>query len=35
VLAPGRIADLLKSLIERQAAKSESAECRMLALQKG
>ena len=34
VLAPDRIADLLKSLIERQAAKSESADGRLLALQK-
>lgn len=34
VLAPDRIADLLKSLIERQAAKSESADHRLLALQK-
>ena len=34
VLAPDRIADLLKSLIERQAAKSESADDRLLALQK-
>lgn len=34
VLAPDRIADLLKSLIERQAAKSESADNRLLALQK-
>lgn len=33
-LAPDRIADLLKSLIERQAAKSESADHRLLALQK-
>lgn len=30
VLAPDRIADLLKSLIERQAAKSESADGRLL-----
>src|SRR5207237_6268086 len=29
-----RIADLLKSLIERQAAKSQSADDRLLALQK-
>jgi site-specific DNA recombinase len=34
VLVPDRIADLLKSLIERQAAKSESADDRLLALQK-
>ncbi|WP_396604954.1 recombinase family protein [Bradyrhizobium sp. YCK136] len=34
VLAPDRIADLLKLLIERQAAKSESADGRLLALQK-
>ena len=34
VLAPDRIADLLKSLIERQAAKSQSADDRLLALQK-
>ena len=34
VLAPDRIADLLKSLIERQAAKSESADGRLLTLQK-
>ena len=34
VLAPDRIADLLKSLIERQAAKSESADGRLLGLQK-
>lgn len=34
VLAPDRIADLLKSLIERQAAKNESADHRLLALQK-
>jgi site-specific DNA recombinase len=34
VLAPDRIADLLNSLIERQAAKSESADHRLLALQK-
>ena len=34
VLAPGRIADLLKSLMERQAAKSESADGRLLGLQK-
>ena len=34
VLAPDRIADLLKSLIERQAAKSVSADDRLLALQK-
>ena len=34
VLAPDRIADLLKSLIDRQAAKSESADHRLLALQK-
>ncbi|WP_454624196.1 hypothetical protein [Bradyrhizobium cenepequi] len=27
VLAPDRIADLLKSLIERQTAKSESTDC--------
>jgi site-specific DNA recombinase len=35
VLAPDRIADLLKSLIERQAAKSQSADGRLLTLQKG
>ena len=34
VLAPDRIADLLKSLIERQAAKSASVDGRLLALQK-
>jgi site-specific DNA recombinase len=34
VLAPDRIADLLKSLIERQAAKRESADHLLLALQK-
>ncbi len=34
VLAPDRLADLLKSLIERQAAKSESADQRLRALQK-
>jgi DNA invertase Pin-like site-specific DNA recombinase len=34
VLAPDRIADLLKSLIERQAAKSKSADDRLLALQR-
>ncbi|MET3263248.1 transcription termination factor NusB [Bradyrhizobium japonicum] len=34
VLAPERIVELLKSLIERQAAKSESADHRLLALQK-
>lgn len=34
VLAPDRIADLLKSLIERQAAKSESADRRLLDLQR-
>lgn len=34
VLAPDRIADLLKSPIERQAAKSESAGQRLMALQK-
>jgi hypothetical protein len=34
VLAPDRIADLLKSLVERQAAKSESADYRLLALQR-
>ncbi|MBC9880077.1 recombinase family protein [Bradyrhizobium sp. INPA01-394B] len=34
VLAPDRIAELLKSLIERQAAKSEAADDRLLALQK-
>jgi hypothetical protein len=34
VLAPDRIVELLKSLIERQAAKSESADHRLLALQK-
>jgi hypothetical protein len=34
VLAPDRIAELLKSLIERQAAKSESAHERLVALQK-
>jgi hypothetical protein len=34
VLAPDRLAELLKSLIERQAAKSESADHRLLALQK-
>ena len=34
VLAPDRIADLLKSLIERQAAKSEFADGRLLGLQK-
>lgn len=34
VLAPDRIADLLKSLMERQAAKSEAADDRLLALQK-
>lgn len=33
VLAPERIVDLLKSLIERQTAKSESADHRLLALQ--
>ncbi len=33
VLAPDRIADLLKSLTERQAAKSESADRRLLTLQ--
>jgi hypothetical protein len=35
VLAPDRIAEFLKSLIERQAAKSEAADDRLLALQKG
>ncbi|WP_291708766.1 hypothetical protein [Bradyrhizobium sp.] len=30
VLAPERIADLLKSLMERQAAKNESADHRLL-----
>ena len=34
VLAPDRLADLLKSLIERQAAKSESADQRLITLQK-
>lgn len=34
VLAPDRIAELLKSLIERQAAKSESADDRLVALPK-
>lgn len=34
VLAPDRIADLLTSLIERQAAKSESADGRLLGLKK-
>jgi hypothetical protein len=34
VLAPDRIADLLKSLMERQAAKSESADLRLLTLQR-
>ncbi|MEH6952801.1 hypothetical protein V4R08_16220 (plasmid) [Nitrobacter sp. NHB1] len=34
VLAPDRIADLLKSLMERQATKSEWANHRLLALQK-
>ncbi|MFN4923525.1 recombinase family protein [Bradyrhizobium sp.] len=34
VLAPNRIADLLKSLIERQAAKNESADRRLLDLQR-
>jgi hypothetical protein len=34
VLAPDRISDLLKSLIERQAAKSESADHRLLILPK-
>lgn len=34
VLAPDRLADLLKSLIERQAAKTESAGQRLVALQK-
>jgi DNA invertase Pin-like site-specific DNA recombinase len=34
VLAPDRLAEILKSLIERQAAKSESADDRLLALQK-
>ena len=34
VLAPDRLADLLKSLIERQAAKTESASQRLVALQK-
>ncbi|WP_456727439.1 recombinase zinc beta ribbon domain-containing protein [Bradyrhizobium sp. USDA 3364] len=34
VLAPDRIVELLKSLIERQAAKSESADHRLLGLQK-
>jgi site-specific DNA recombinase len=34
VLTPDRIADLLKSLIERQAAKNESADHRLLALQR-
>lgn len=34
VLAPDRIADLLKSLIERQTVKSASADDRLLALQK-
>ena len=32
VLAPDRIADLLKSLTERQVAKSESADRRLLSL---
>jgi DNA invertase Pin-like site-specific DNA recombinase len=34
VLAPDRIVGLLKSLIERQAAKSESADLRLVELQK-
>jgi site-specific DNA recombinase len=34
VLAPDRIADLLKSLMERRAAKSESVDVRLLALQR-
>ena len=34
VLAPDRIVDLLKSLMERQAAKSESADRRLLDLQR-
>jgi site-specific DNA recombinase len=34
VLAPDRIADLLKSLMERQAAKSESVDLRLLTLQR-
>lgn len=34
VLAPDRIADLLKSLTERQVPKSESADCRLLSLQR-
>lgn len=34
MLAPNRIAELLKSLMERQAAKSESADGRLLGLQK-
>jgi hypothetical protein len=35
VLAPDRIADLLKSLVEPQAAISESAHRRLLTLQSG
>ena len=34
VLAPDRIAVLLKSLMERQTAKSESADLRLLTLQR-
>lgn len=34
MLAPDRLADLLKSLIERQAAKAESADLRLVTLQK-
>jgi hypothetical protein len=34
VLAPDRIADLLKSLVERQAAKSQSVDRRLLTLQR-
>jgi site-specific DNA recombinase len=34
VLAPDRLAELLKSLIERQAVKTESADHRLIALQK-
>jgi site-specific DNA recombinase len=34
VLAPDRIVDLLKSLMKRQAAKTESADQRLIALQK-